>query len=533
MKNISIKTKLLSLSGFFLFIILITNLYGNFVIRAISNHMQDISKVQLPAVRKMTLIDMYHDGFVGVVYKAIHAAQTKNDELLKDAQKSLEENSAEMRSLSKDINLLPLTQSTKNAIAEAQPAIENYLNTAKAIVELVSKGQEAEALNKLPQFNNLFSILEKKLEILGDLIQSDSAKSQLEGDESAAKGKTINLALTILSILIGIIATWMFVTSLINSLTQTVEDLSASVHSVQNTTQVMNMVSKRLTECVDTQASNITESVTAMDEISSMIQNNNNSAQKSLELSTRTKSSAESGKNTVNQMRDEMREISASYDDIQTCIIKNKEDISKIIGVINQIAEKTKVINDIVFQTKLLSFNASVEAARAGESGKGFAVVAEEVGNLAEMSGKASSEIEKMLSESQQQVKVIAESTTISISKIVEKGKVQVKRGNDISAKCFEDLEQIYSYAVNLNVSMTEISNAIKEQSIGVGEVNISLKQLDGATQESSEMSDKSKSSSENLKNQAHELRKIVQDLRKILGAKKSYNVLASDSLDT
>ncbi len=50
------------------------------------------------------------------------------------------------------------------------------------------------------------------------------------------------------------------------------------------------------------------------------------------------------------------------------------------------IGDKTKVINDIVFQTKRLSFNASVEAARAGEHGKGFAVVAEEVGNLAQMS---------------------------------------------------------------------------------------------------------------------------------------------------
>ena len=58
-----------------------------------------------------------------------------------------------------------------------------------------------------------------------------------------------------------------------------------------------------------------------------------------------------------------------------------------------QIKDKVNIINDIVFQTKLLSFNASVEAARAGENGKGFAVVAEEVGNLASVSGKAANEI--------------------------------------------------------------------------------------------------------------------------------------------
>jgi methyl-accepting chemotaxis protein len=71
----------------------------------------------------------------------------------------------------------------------------------------------------------------------------------------------------------------------------------------------------------------------------------------------------------------------------------SNEQMSEIVKVIQEIETKTKVINDIVFQTKLLSFNASVEAARAGEQGKGFAVVAEEVGNLAQMSGNAAKEI--------------------------------------------------------------------------------------------------------------------------------------------
>jgi len=228
-------------------------------------------------------------------------------------------------------------------------------------------------------------------------------------------------------------------------------------------------------------------------------------------------------------MQEEMRTIAQSYDEIQNSIIQNKNNISKIVEVINQVADKTKVINDIVFQTKLLSFNASVEAARAGESGKGFAVVAEEVGNLAEMSGKASTEIATMLAESQVQVKSIAESTTRDISNIVEKGKIQIVNGNNISARCFNDLEQIQSCATSLDVSISEISSAINEQNIGVGEVNLSLKQLDAITQQSSEMSEKSKVASVNLKNQGHELRVAIQSLRKILGAKKNYDVIATD----
>jgi methyl-accepting chemotaxis protein len=86
---------------------------------------------------------------------------------------------------------------------------------------------------------------------------------------------------------------------------------------------------------------------------------------------------------------------------------KSNDEISSIVKVIAEIGDKTKVINDIVFQTKLLSFNASVEAARAGEQGKGFAVVAEEVGNLATMSGKAAEEISSMLGDSMGKVELI------------------------------------------------------------------------------------------------------------------------------
>ena len=63
--------------------------------------------------------------------------------------------------------------------------------------------------------------------------------------------------------------------------------------------------------------------------------------------------------------------------------INTSSTLNDVLEAFNMIEAKTKVINEIAFQTKLLSFNASVEAARAGESGKGFSVVAEEVGKLA------------------------------------------------------------------------------------------------------------------------------------------------------
>ena len=77
----------------------------------------------------------------------------------------------------------------------------------------------------------------------------------------------------------------------------------------------------------------------------------------------------------------------------------------------------------IVFQTKLLSFNASVEAARAGEYGKGFSVVAEEVGNLAQMSGIAAKDISALLQSSVKKVEQIATESKTKIDRLVQNSK--------------------------------------------------------------------------------------------------------------
>ncbi len=110
---------------------------------------------------------------------------------------------------------------------------------------------------------------------------------------------------------------------------------------------------------------------------------------------------------TSSMIADEMAKVSEIaheyteqlHEAMNTMKTSNAE-VKELVGIINGISERTKVIDEIVFQTKLLSFNASVEAERAGEHGRGFAVVAQEVGNLAQMSGKAAQEISSILKQS-------------------------------------------------------------------------------------------------------------------------------------
>src|SRR5690606_10248254 len=89
---------------------------------------------------------------------------------------------------------------------------------------------------------------------------------------------------------------------------------------------------------------------------------------------------------------------------------------------------KTEVINDIVFQTKVLSFNASVEAAKAPhESGKGFSEVATQIGDLSTLSANASLEISHILEQSVSQVDTIIRKNHEASLKLFEVNKIQVQ----------------------------------------------------------------------------------------------------------
>ena len=321
--------------------------------------------------------------------------------------------------------------------------------------------------------------------------------------------------------MVVIIVSLIITTKLSNQIELVVEQFSSSAHDVQNSSQKMDLISNKLCRSVQTQISSITQSAAAMDEISAMLKNNSSSSHNASLLSGDTKSSALKGKDTVDKMVNEVKSISGSYDDIQKSIEKNNDDINKIVEVIEEIAKKTEVINEIVFQTKLLSFNASVEAARAGEAGKGFSVVAEEIANLAAISGKASQDIALMLTNSKNQVREIASSTKSHVDKIVSEGRVKILNGNSVASECMEELDNILNSVNRLDGSIQEINSAIHEQSSGVDEVNSAMKHLENATHETTDMSERSKEASEYLRNQSQELRKSIQILRKILGTKK------------
>ncbi len=175
--------------------------------------------------------------------------------------------------------------------------------------------------------------------------------------------------------------------------------------------------------------------------------------------------------NTLNvtKMASYAKELSNSANEGQELSNETTKAMNEINHQVSAINDAISVIDQIAFQTNILSLNAAVEAATAGEAGRGFAVVAQEVRNLASRSAEAAKEI-----------KILVENAT----KKANDGKV-------IATK------MIQGYSVlNENISKTiqiigNIENSSEEQQLGIEQINNSINILDHQTQENASISNK------------------------------------------
>lgn len=337
--------------------------------------------------------------------------------------------------------------------------------------------------------------------------------------------KALMYSVIIFVVFISAFALWFdraVVSGLINSIAKVAEGLKKETSNLRDVSKSSLDLATKLSESTTEQAAGLQETVSSINEISAMVTRNADSAAASSQKTEESHRIAVSGKEKAQQMMESIAEISESNQEIVKQIEKSNLEFSEIVKVIQDIATKTQVINDIVFQTKLLSFNASVEAARAGENGKGFAVVAEEVGNLASMSGKAAMEITEMVTNSVKKVTEIVEKSKDLMDQSIKKSKDKIEFGTVTSKECMSALDEIYHNASAVNEMVREISTASKEQSSGVQEINKAMTEMDQVTQSNSHIAQDSSHTAKELQDQAERLDVLVKDLVRTLGSKET-----------
>jgi methyl-accepting chemotaxis protein len=273
----------------------------------------------------------------------------------------------------------------------------------------------------------------------------------------------------------------------------------------------------------DTEANSIRSTAASIDEIAATVQQNSENAKRTAAACKTNESRADQGKREVERTIAAMLRIEKSSGDVSEQVSASNRHMGEIVRMISEISTKTQVINDIVFQTKILAFNASVEAARAGANGKGFAVVAEEVGKLARMSGAAAADISTLLSENVSKVETIAKESEERVIRLMNEAKNTIAEGRARALACGGILDELLSSSREASLQVDSIATASEEQTCAVDHIRGTISQLDGSTQTNQQASKRLADSANQLKHEADTLAKIVSRMNEVTeGAKRS-----------
>ena len=215
------------------------------------------------------------------------------------------------------------------------------------------------------------------------------------------------------------------------------------------------------------QAASLEETAAAMDQITTTVQETASGTERADQAVSAARRDAEDGGRIVREAVTAMGGIERASD-----------EISEIISLIDGIA----------FQTNLLALNAGVEAARAGDAGKGFAVVASEVRALAQRSADAARDVKTKIAASAEQVGI----------------------GVTLVGRTGQALERIVSRIAEISGLIATIAASARQQSSGLQQVNIAVREMDSVTQQNAAMVEQSSAAARTLAAEAEELARLI-----------------------
>ena len=246
-------------------------------------------------------------------------------------------------------------------------------------------------------------------------------------------------------------------------------------------------------------ASRLSEAATAMNEMNATVQEVARNAGSASAASAETREKAEAGARVVEKTVhniEEVHQLSLTLKDDMTQLNEHAQDITRIMGVISDIAD----------QTNLLALNAAIEAARAGEAGRGFAVVADEVRKLAEKTMSSTNDVGNA-------IKAIQESTAKSMSG-VDNAVERIGEATELANQSGQALQEIVATVEATGDQVNAIATASEEQSAASEEINQSIVQVNNMSRQTAEAMGEAAKAVSDLAAQAQGLTNLIQELK-------------------
>ena len=380
-----------------------------------------------------------------------------------DALAVLTGNNAKLEIFSQSI-VAHLTRYTKSAMEYH----DNDLKKAAGEVEMINTSRDFE-------------------KTLADM--QEAQLKELNLTEKKASGLTMLMCL--LSLTLGLLVS-IYLTRFISvSFQRIVGKLENTTTEITTAANQLTDTSSVLAQASNEQASSLEETASSLEEIGGMVAQNVENAKEAQALAQKVQQVSATTNGDMVKLQGGMQHIA-----------ENTERIRRLVNIITNIGEKTEIMHEIVFQTKLLSFNASVEAERAGEHGRGFAVVAQEVGNLAQMTGKAA-----------QEIAVIVQGSIKEAELITTESKQQVEDCISFLNASAGGMKSIMQSAETVTKSATQVVSASKDQATGIQQINTTMTLLEQVTQTNAATAETTSTSSEQLREQLTSLHQCIGEL--------------------
>lgn len=412
-------------------------------------------------------IRLYKDAVITGDSSLIDSAQQKANEI-QQALKKMEN----LKELDPNIiKIIPLIGEQHAVFSESS------LKVYKQMVSMTT-GQKDKDKIESPEIVKLSKESETILSKMNSLslTVSDHLKTELSKISDLTKRQRyINLIIFFVTAVITIVAIWIIINRyVVKPLNYVIEGLTECSNRIGLVSEQILKTSHTVTEGSSQQAAATEQTSSSLEQMASMTRKNADNA------------------NHANQLMKKTREIVTTANASMTNLTRFMEEISKTSQETSKII---KTIDEIAFQTNLLSLNAAVEAARAGETGAGFAVVAGEVRNLAVRAAEA------------------AKNTSDMIETVVKK----IKTGSKIVVETNQVFSEIDNISVKVGDLVGEIAVASTEQAQGIDQVSKGAAEMDKVTQQNTASAEELASASEEMNTQAIHMKGFVKELIRLI----------------
>jgi methyl-accepting chemotaxis protein len=380
------------------------------------------------------------------------------------------------------------TRTATTIMRDGKRAVGTRMDNSRVIETVLKKGDVFLDTNKImgKDYDTAYWPLK---DVDGKIVGMFFIGKDRELVEQTLKGTVIpNLLATLIIGSLMIAVSFLLVRSLVRTLNRSIQGLTVSQEQVSDASGQIASASQDLADVTSKQAASLEETSSSLEEMSSM-------TKKAMENSGLM---AITGDKTYLAMRNSHK----SLRETNACI--------KRIGESGTQASKiVKTSDEIAFQINLLALNAAVEAARAGEAGAGFAVVAEEVRNLAMRSAEAAKNTEEIIGEMAQ----------------------DINNGISLVAKTLEDFYIMGDEGKKTNELIKEIDSAMKEQALGIEQINRAVSEMDKVTQQTAASAEESASTAEELNVLSQQMKTSAENLLKVVKGAHTAEEKSEDSL--